>query len=168
MPPYRLRPCRRRASARTIRCASRRPDSVPVLYAYLYTPVTLGPYPSIVTIPGGGWTDGDATDMRFVAEYLAQRGFAVLAIEHRPAAQGGLEQVLADLHAGMRWMVRNARAHRLDMQTGRPPRFSKAGGIWRRYWRWLRTPSRRSAGCQETPCCPPSVLFVAGGCAPWT
>ena len=91
-------------------------DSVPVLYAYLYTPVTLGPYPSIVTIPGGGWTDGDATDMRFVAEYLAQRGFAVLAIEHRPAAQGGLEQVLADLHAGMRWMVRNARAHRLDMQ----------------------------------------------------
>lgn len=91
-------------------------DSAPVLHAYLYTPVTLGPYPTIVAIPGGEWSDGDATDMRFVAEYLAQRGFAVLAIEHRPAAQGGLDLVRADLQAGMRWMVRNARAHRLDMQ----------------------------------------------------
>ena len=91
-------------------------DRTPVLHAYLYTPVTLGPYPTIVAIPGGEWSDGDATDMRFVAEYLAQRGFAVVAIEHRPAAQGGLNQVLADLHAGMRWMVRNARTHRLDMQ----------------------------------------------------
>lgn len=91
-------------------------DSAQELYAYLFTPVTLGPYPTIVVIPGGDWERVDSADMRFVGEYLAQRGFAVVAIEHRPASSGNLDDLLDDVRAGLRWTARNAREYRLDTQ----------------------------------------------------
>ena len=92
-------------------------DGAQPLHADLYTPITLGPYPTVLAVPGGDWEGGHPKDMRFLAEYLAQRGLAVMAIQHRGAGDGiGLSEQLQDLHAALRWIRSNASAHRLDTE----------------------------------------------------
>lgn len=132
------------------------------LHTYLFTPVTLGPYPTIVVIPGGDWEHGDAADMRFVGEYLAQRGFAVVAIEHRPASIGRLEAVLDDIRAGLRWTVRNAREYRLDMQRVGMLGF-ESGGHLAALVALAQSAPQPPAGVARDPSLPPLRAVVAGG-----
>lgn len=92
-------------------------DAGPELRADVYTPITLGPYPTLLMVPGGGWEGGSPGDMAVAAEYFAARGIAVVAVAHRGAGAGvGLSEQLQDLHAALRWMRRNAAVHRFDMQ----------------------------------------------------
>lgn len=137
-------------------------SSAAELHAYLFTPVTLGPYPTIVVIPGGDWEHGDAADMQFVGEYLAQRGFAVVAIEHRPASTGQLETLLDDIRAGLRWTARNAREYRLDMQRVGLLGF-ESGGHLATLVALAQSAPQPPAGVARDPSLPPVRAVVAGG-----
>lgn len=139
------------------------PDGAePALFADVYTPVTLGPYPTIVIVPAGRWETGRARDMRFVAEYLAQRGFAAVAVEHRPASRGDLDAQLGDLLDALRWIDREARSRRLDMQRVGLVGFESGGHL-----ATLLTLSQSAAqplpGLARDAALPPIRAVVAGG-----
>jgi acetyl esterase/lipase len=140
-------------------------DGTRRLYADLYTPITLGPYPTVLAVPGGGWEGGHPKDMRFVAEYLAQRGLAVMAIQHRGAGGGvGLGEQIADLHAALRWIRSKASAHRLDTERLAVLGF-ESGGHLGAMLALAQSARRPLPGLPRDPSLPPLRAVVAGGAA---
>lgn len=135
------------------------------LYADIYTPITLGPYPTVLAVPGGGWEGGHPKDMRFVAEYLAQRGLAVMAIQHRPVGDGvGLAEQVADLHAALSWVRSNASAHRLDTERLAVLGF-ESGGHLGAMLALAQSARRPLPGVPRDASLPPVRAVVAGGAA---
>lgn len=55
------------------------------LQLLLYHPASSSPAPCIVSIHGGGWVNGSATEGATLNHYLAGRGYAVASIEYRLA-----------------------------------------------------------------------------------
>lgn len=138
-------------------------DGAQALHADVYTPITLGPYPTVLAIPGDGWDGGHPKDLRFVAEYLAQRGLAVIAIEHRGAGGGvGLSEQLQDVHAALRWMRRNASSRRLDTERLAVLGFG-SGGHLAAMLGLAQSAQRALPGLPRDPSLPPVRAVVAGG-----
>lgn len=140
-------------------------DGAQPLHADLYTPITLGPYPTVIAIPGDDWEGGHPKDMRFVAEYLAQRGLAVMAIQHRGAGGGvGLSEQLQDLQAALRWVRSNASAHRLDTERLAALGF-ESGGHLAAMLAIAQSARRPVPGVPRDASLPPVRAVVAGGAA---
>lgn len=68
------------------------------------------PLPILVFIHGGGWTDGDPHDYRFVARMLAPAGFAVALAGYRLTRAGRFPAMLEDGAAALGWLARHALA----------------------------------------------------------
>lgn len=133
------------------------------LHADLYTPITLGPYPTVIAIPGGGWDGGHAKDLRFAAEYLAQRGLAVMAVAHRAAGQGaGLDEQLDDVQAALRWVRSHASEHRLDPERIGVIGF-ESGGHLAALLGLAQSARRPLPGLSRDASLPPVRAVVAGG-----
>lgn len=138
-------------------------DGGEVLHADVYTPITLGPYPTVIAVPGGGWEGGSAKDMRFAAEYLAQRGLAVMAVGYRGTESGaGLSQQLAGMQAALRWVRDHASEHRLD-----PERIGllgfESGGHLAALAGLAQSADRPLRGLTRDVSLPPVRAVVAGG-----
>lgn len=80
----------------------------------VYLPKGAGPYPGVMVVHGGGWERRDRSDMTFVAERLARRGFVAFNISYRFAPDYEFPAQLHDLQAAVRWMRSNAGELRLD------------------------------------------------------
>jgi len=58
------------------------------LKAHLYAPKGDGKFPAVVAVHGGGWRLANLDNYRFLGPWLAERGYAVLAVTHRLSAPG--------------------------------------------------------------------------------
>jgi acetyl esterase len=80
------------------------------LLARVYAPHGPGPFPAIVELHGGAWTQFDRTRGKSLHEALARSGVVVAALDFRQGAEGAYPLSVADIHYGIRWLKANAEA----------------------------------------------------------
>lgn len=85
------------------------------LDAKLYTPISLGPFPTVIVVGGRGWRGASPHEGEFIAQYFAGRGFAVMNIAHRSLRDAAFPAQLDDLRDAVRWLDTHASEHGLDM-----------------------------------------------------
>ena len=71
------------------------------IMARVFKPEGPGPFPVYVDLHGGAWNNGDLNDRTGLGEYLAQRGYVMVTLNFRHAADG-YPTTLADIHYGIR------------------------------------------------------------------
>lgn len=99
------------------------PDDWPQkLLADVYVPVGAGPWPGVLVIHGGGWSNGDREQVQGIAERLARRGFVAVNTTYRLAPKYLFPAQLVDVQQAMRWMQAHAGEYRM-----RPERFGAFG-----------------------------------------
>ena len=87
----------------------------------IYQPDGPGPFPILLSIHGGAWTDKDHTDYEATSTPLAATGLVVAAIGQRVGAGFPYPLQIQDIHYGVRWL----KAHAADF-NGDP---DAVGGI---------------------------------------
>lgn len=80
------------------------------LLARLYKPHGPGPFPAIVELHGGAWTQFDRTRGKSLHETLAKSGVVVVALDFRQGAEGAYPLSVADINYGIRWVKAHAPA----------------------------------------------------------
>jgi acetyl esterase/lipase len=80
------------------------------LLARRYQPVGPGPFPFVLHVHGGVWTNGSRTSDTVICGTLADAGVGVLSIDFRQAPRHRYPASIADVHYGLRWL----RAHAKD------------------------------------------------------
>lgn len=81
----------------------------------LVMPRTGGPFPALVTIPGGGWEwIAQPESMLILDELLAERGFAAAEVLYRLAPRDRFPAQIEDCKAAVRWLRANAARYNLD------------------------------------------------------
>lgn len=79
----------------------------------LYRPTGPGPFPVVIDLHGGAWTNGDLSECRDRDEVLANAGLAVAGLDFRQASDG-YPTSSADVNAAIRWLKGRAGALKLD------------------------------------------------------
>lgn len=81
----------------------------------LYRPAGPGPHPVVVWVHGGSWVRGERDDRTALCRWLADRGYAVVAVEYRlpPPAPVG-EGQRRDVAAAASWAAAHAAEEDLD------------------------------------------------------
>ena len=74
----------------------------------LYKPSGDGPFPMVIDLHGGAWSNGDLADCDARDQVLAASGLLVAAANFRHAGEG-YPTSLADINFAVRWMKANAR-----------------------------------------------------------
>jgi len=82
----------------------------------LYLPAGAGSYPALVGVHGGGWQLGARNAFQFWGPYLAERGYALLAITYRLAKKGQkmFPQAVNDVLAAVQFVRGNAGQIKVD------------------------------------------------------
>lgn len=81
----------------------------------LAIPRTGGPFPTLLTIPGGGWEwIAQPDSMHVLDEMLAEHGFAAAEIIYRLAPRDKFPAQIEDAKAAVRWLRANAATYGLD------------------------------------------------------
>jgi acetyl esterase len=76
--------------------------------ARLYQPSGSGPFPAVLQIHGGAWTNKNRTDGQNTALDLAAAGIVVLSIDFRNSPEGPYPASLQDINYGIRWLKAHA------------------------------------------------------------
>ncbi|MBN1383171.1 MAG: alpha/beta hydrolase [Deltaproteobacteria bacterium] len=71
-------------------------------------PVEGNQYPGILIIHGGGWYQGDRSQLRYYGIQLARYGFVGVACEYRLSGEAPWPAQIHDVKAALRWMRANA------------------------------------------------------------
>ena len=116
----------------------------------IYQPEGPGPFPMLLSIHGGAWTDKDHTDYASTSKPLAATGLVVASIAQRVGAGFPYPLQLQDIHYGVRWL----KAHAGDFNGD--PDASKIPDIRPCPWKarprpTLNWPSRSHAGRSLNP-----------------
>lgn len=82
----------------------------------LFTPAGEGPWPLLVFIHGGYWQLGSKDDWAFLAPGWLQKGVAFATLGYRLLPDVKLEDVVADVRAGLDFLAKNAEALHLDVR----------------------------------------------------
>ena len=69
----------------------------------IYAPAGSGPHPVVVFIYGGGWTDGNKAEYRFVGAALAAKGFLTVVPDYRLFPEVRFPAFLRDNAAAVAW-----------------------------------------------------------------
>lgn len=81
----------------------------------LAKPRTGGPFPAMVTIPGGGWEwIAQPESMHLLAEMFAEHGFVVVEVLYRLAPRDKYPAQIEDCKAAVRWLRENAAQYQID------------------------------------------------------
>lgn len=88
-----------------------------VLYATVYQPEGPGPHPAVLLSHGGGWRSFSPDTIAGTAEYMAERGFVVVNIEHRFAPEYRFPAQLHDVQQAMHWVHDNAGRLAIDPEN---------------------------------------------------
>ncbi|TWB87815.1 acetyl esterase/lipase [Bradyrhizobium macuxiense] len=78
------------------------------LLARVFRPRGEGPFPCIVELHGGAWSQFDRTRGKSVHEALVRSGVVVVALDFRQGHQGAYPLSVADVNYGIRWVKANA------------------------------------------------------------
>jgi acetyl esterase/lipase len=84
------------------------------LKADLYLPEGKGPFPAIVFLHGGGFTDRNRAQLRRQAAHMASLGMVGFAIEYRVAKEATYPAAVSDAKAAVRWLRANAAKYNID------------------------------------------------------
>ncbi|MBI4329701.1 MAG: alpha/beta hydrolase [Chloroflexi bacterium] len=76
--------------------------------ARIYQPCGKGPFPALIYVHGGVWSQGSRTDGAFLNRQLAASGMTVVAIDFRPAPQHPYPTQVADFNFATRWLKAHA------------------------------------------------------------
>ena len=74
----------------------------------IYRPEGPGPFPMLLSIHGGAWTDKDHTDYASTCEPLAATGLVVASIGQRVGEGFPYPLQIQDIHYGVRWLKAHA------------------------------------------------------------
>ncbi len=74
----------------------------------IYQPEGPGPFPMLLSIHGGAWTDKDHTDYESTSKPLAATGLVVAAIGQRVGEGFPYPLQIQDIHYGVRWLKAHA------------------------------------------------------------
>lgn len=80
----------------------------------VYQPQGPGPFPAVVDVHGGAWTNGDHTTDEKVARTLAESGLTIFSIDFRMGAAGPYPALQADINYGIRWVKAHAGDYNAD------------------------------------------------------
>ena len=72
-------------------------------------------YPTIVTLYGGGWQNGEPTQDELFNRYMASRGYTVVAIDYRHAPQYHFPSQLEDVKAALFYINLHAKELKVDV-----------------------------------------------------
>lgn len=84
------------------------------LHVLLYRHRQDSPAPCVITIHGGGWTSGSATEGATLNHYLAHQGYAVAAIEYRLAPRWTWPAQSNDVFDAIDYLKQHAREFGID------------------------------------------------------
>jgi acetyl esterase/lipase len=85
----------------------------------LWLPRGEGPFPVIVYVHGGAWSEGDYTEAEPLAPRQAARGYAVASIDYRLTSSGksaSFPAPIQDVKAAVRWLRAHATTYHLDSE----------------------------------------------------
>jgi acetyl esterase/lipase len=89
----------------------------------LYRPAGPGPHPVVVWVHGGSWVRGERDDRTALDRWLADQGYAVVAVDYRLPPPGPVgEGQRRDVACALGWVAAEAQAEGLD-----PARITLAG-----------------------------------------
>ena len=85
----------------------------------LYLPVGAGPNPALLCFHGGAWLHGSQKQYESWGPWLAERGYAVVAVDYRLSSEEGpaWPGVWEDICLSLEWLIANAPS--LNIDTGR-------------------------------------------------
>ena len=72
--------------------------------ARLYQPAGNGPFPAVLQVHGGAWSNKDRSDGQNASLDFAAAGIVVLAIDFRNAPEAPYPASLQDINYGIRWL----------------------------------------------------------------
>ncbi|MEQ9622419.1 alpha/beta hydrolase fold domain-containing protein [Coleofasciculus chthonoplastes] len=101
------------------------PDGVN-LKLNVYRPLTIGKYPTIITIYGGAWQVGTADNNETFNRYMANQGYSVIAIDYRHAPQYHFPAQLEDVQAALSYI--QSRANELEIDPERIALMGRSSG----------------------------------------
>ncbi|MFM9971806.1 MAG: alpha/beta hydrolase [Burkholderiales bacterium] len=78
------------------------------LLARWFQPRGDGPFPAMIEVHGGAWTNYDRTRGKSLHEALARSGVVVLSLDFRQGKSGPFPCSSADINYGIRWLKANA------------------------------------------------------------
>lgn len=84
------------------------------LYVRVYRPLGAGPFPALVDVHGGAWTNGDHTTDEKVAVPLAESGLTVFSLDFRMGPAGPYPALQQDINYGIRWVKAHAAEYNAD------------------------------------------------------
>ena len=91
------------------------PDGVP-LSLEIYHPISVGKYPTIVTIYGGSWQRGSPLNDAAFNRYMAARGYTVIAIDYRHAPKYRFPAQLEDVQTALSFIRDHAKEYEVDSE----------------------------------------------------
>ena len=83
----------------------------------VYQPAGTGPFPALVDVHGGVWTNGDRTANEVMDRALAESGMVVAAIDFRQAPEHPYPAQVADVNLAIRWLKSHADEFNADPHT---------------------------------------------------
>ena len=74
----------------------------------IYQPEGPGPFPALLDVHGGVWTNGDRTANEVMNRALAESGIVVAAVDFRQPPNHPYPAQVADVNFATRWLKTNA------------------------------------------------------------
>ena len=83
----------------------------------IYQPEGPGPFPALLDVHGGVWTNGDRTANEVMNRALAESGIVVAAVDFRQPPNHPYPAQVADVNFATRWLKTNADRFKADPDT---------------------------------------------------
>ena len=83
----------------------------------VYQPAGAGPFPALVDVHGGVWTNGDRSANEVMDRGLAESGIVVAAVDFRQSPDHPYPAQVADVNLAIRWLKSRAAGFNADAST---------------------------------------------------
>ena len=83
----------------------------------IYQPAGVGPFPALVDVHGGVWTNGDRSANEVMDRALAESGMVVAAVDFRQSPDHPYPAQVADVNLATRWLKAHAVEFNADPDT---------------------------------------------------
>jgi acetyl esterase/lipase len=131
--------------------------------ARLYQPAGSGPFPAVLQIHGGAWTNKNRTDGQNTALDMVAAGIVVLSIDFRNSPEAPYPASLQDINYGIRWL--KAHAAELGSSADRVGAYGTSSGGHQILLAAIRPddPRYRALPLREAPDMDAKLAFVVSG-----
>jgi acetyl esterase/lipase len=131
--------------------------------ARLYQPSGSGPFPAVLQVHGGAWSNKNRTDGQNTALDLAAAGIVVLSIDFRNSPEAPYPASLQDINLGIRWL--KAHAGEFGSSADRVGAYGTSSGGHQALLAAIRPddPRYRALPLQEAPDMDAKLAFVVSG-----